>query len=573
MKLYFTYPDWKRKAVSFTYDDAPDADRRFVKLLNDNGLKSTFNLSAAFLSREKHIPPTEVISLYQGHEIASHGYNHLHLSQIPRDELLSELRDGRKYLEDLFQRPIRGFASPYGDHSEYAVSAMRDVGFTYARSCETTRTFYPAVDPMRWNSTCHHNDPRLVELTQTFIDANCWGGTLPFFNLFGHTYEFDNDNNWDRIENFVSAIAAHKESIWAATNIAVYDYVNACRNVKITMDGTLVENRSSIPLYGIYAPAHGAGEGAKKLILKPGEIINLDTVEPTEAPYPSIEITSTDIAIKTTQIKDGFTLTYPDWKRKALTFSFDDGTANDRPLAALLTKYGMPGTFNLNSDRMPETSERNEEGKPTQWMVAKDELKEVYAGHEVALHGALHETFSGTTWQVVLGDMYRDKANFEAILRRPIRGFAYPCGEYSKTQQGDTILRALDVVYGRLTKPAHDPFALPDDLLAWHPTSRHQYDILSLGKAFLEEAPRPEPRLISIWGHSFEFRTPEDWQHLEEFLKLMEKRDELWYATNIEIFEYIEAARKLIISDDGTKVSNPTSTPIYALDGDKKIII
>ena len=39
---------------------------------------------------------------------------------------------------------------------------------------------------------------------------------------------------------------------------------------------------------------------------------------------------------------------FPEGKRKALTFSYDDGTIHDRRLAALLNEYGMNGTFNLN---------------------------------------------------------------------------------------------------------------------------------------------------------------------------------------------------------------------------------
>ena len=36
------------------------------------------------------------------------------------------------------------------------------------------------------------------------------------------------------------------------------------------------------------------------------------------------------------------------WK-KAVTFSYDDGVTQDRDLIRLLNKYGMKGTFNINS--------------------------------------------------------------------------------------------------------------------------------------------------------------------------------------------------------------------------------
>jgi hypothetical protein len=49
-----------------------------------------------------------------GHEIASHGPDHGQLPEDP-DALLEWLRRGRAMLEDLVQRPIRGFRSPRFD--------------------------------------------------------------------------------------------------------------------------------------------------------------------------------------------------------------------------------------------------------------------------------------------------------------------------------------------------------------------------------------------------------------------------------------------------------------------------
>ena len=41
--------------------------------------------------------------------------------------------------------------------------------------------------------------------------------------------------------------------------------------------------------------------------------------------------------------------TFPDGKRKAFTVSYDDGWPQDRRLIGLMNKYGIKGTFNLNS--------------------------------------------------------------------------------------------------------------------------------------------------------------------------------------------------------------------------------
>ena len=39
---------------------------------------------------------------------------------------------------------------------------------------------------------------------------------------------------------------------------------------------------------------------------------------------------------------------YPNFKTKAVTFSYDDGVVQDRKLAGIFDKYGMKGTFNIN---------------------------------------------------------------------------------------------------------------------------------------------------------------------------------------------------------------------------------
>ena len=40
---------------------------------------------------------------------------------------------------------------------------------------------------------------------------------------------------------------------------------------------------------------------------------------------------------------------FPGGLAKALTFSYDDGVEQDIRLVEILDKYGMKGTFNLNS--------------------------------------------------------------------------------------------------------------------------------------------------------------------------------------------------------------------------------
>lgn len=44
-------------------------------------------------------------------------------------------------------------------------------------------------------------------------------------------------------------------------------------------------------------------------------------------------------------------------KMKAITFSYDDGVTQDRRLVELFNRYGVKGTFNLNSELLGRDGE------------------------------------------------------------------------------------------------------------------------------------------------------------------------------------------------------------------------
>ena len=565
MELYFTFPEWRRKAVSFSYDDANVADRRLVALLNAHGLKGTFNITPSWLGRTGTVGRDEVKSLYAGHEVASHGYAHLHLAQLAPGKLNAELTDGRRALEDLLGHPVTGFASPYGEHTASTIAAMREAGFAYARPGGSSDSFEIPYDPFFWQATVHH-DGGAGERAARFLADSAWGGRLLFLNVWGHSYEFDRKDNWDVIES-LCALFDGRDDVWRATNLDVRDYMEACRRVEITLDGRVVRNVSAIPLYANWGENHGT-EKTRQVVLPPGATVRLGEGEPVaDAPSPAVEV-------KTAPAFDGarpFVLAFPGWRRKALTFSYDDAPAGDRRLVAILNAHGMKGTFNVNTHGRAATLSPNQKrdaaGFPRS-AVAMGEFTSLYAGHEIALHGARHETFSCVPWPVVLEDIYRNKQVLESLTEAPVRGFAYPCGAASKTPEGDRILQAHGVAYARLVAPAARRFSLPDDFLAWHPTAHHKANIEDIGRAFLADEPGDEPMLCYIWGHTFEFDNDGNWDVMERFCALFDGHDEIWRATNIEIRDYLAAARSLVWSVSRESVSNPTATDIHGfIDG------
>ena len=260
-------------------------------------------------------------------------------------------------------------------------------------------------------------------------------------------------------------------------------------------------------------------------------------------------------------------LLFPDGRKKALTLSYDDGVEQDGRLVEILDRHGLRATFNLNSGCFPPEGTTYPAGTvhrrmPQSW------CRKTYdtARHEVAVHCLTHAMLTELPQPQVLHEILRDRENLEAVFGGLIRGFAYPFGAYS-----DAIvdaLRASGIAYARTVYATHN-FDIPQDWLRLHPTCHHNDPQLdALCDRFLNEEPRWASRLFYLWGHAYEFEEQDNWEVIERFAERMGGHDDVWYATNIEIVDYVNAYRQLLFSADGRRVHNPTSHTLWlSMDG------
>lgn len=256
------------------------------------------------------------------------------------------------------------------------------------------------------------------------------------------------------------------------------------------------------------------------------------------------------------------TLLFPNGLKKALTLSYDDGVEQDRRLIGILDRHGLRATFNLNSGCFPPEGVTYPAGTihrrmPVSW------CKETYdvPRHEVAVHCLTHAMLTELPQAQVLHEILRDRENLENLFGGLIRGFAYPFGAYS-----DGIvaaLRAADIAYARTVVSTHD-FTIPQDWLRLHPTCHHDDPQLpALCDRFLNEEARFASRLFYLWGHAYEFEDHDNWRVIEDFAEKMGGHDDIWYATNIEIVDYVNAYRQLRYTADGAAVMNPTCQTVW----------
>lgn len=226
---------------------------------------------------------------------------------------------------------------------------------------------------------------------------------------------------------------------------------------------------------------------------------------------------------------------------KFLTFSFDDGTVEDRRLIALFDRYGLRSTFNLNSGKFGVRREIVHEGIPVHhYVIEQEEAKTLYQNHEVAAHTVHHPNLVKISREEVIHEVADDCRALEELTGQQILGMAYPgAGLYYTQEVADIIRENTQIRYARGCKN-HHTFKLPENLMLWEPTC-HQNDsqLLELGRAFVQADASEEDLLFYVWGHSFEFEKFKSWDLFERFCEMMAGKPDIEYVTNGEVARYL----------------------------------
>lgn len=261
---------------------------------------------------------------------------------------------------------------------------------------------------------------------------------------------------------------------------------------------------------------------------------------------------------------------FPGGKVKALTLSYDDGIRADIRLANTITKYGVKCTFNINTRDFGKTTVPNK--------LQPNEIKEYFLdnGHEIAVHGEAHVAPGIADPVRAITDVLNGRLTLEKEFGMIVRGMAYPDSGIRRMDGENnyenirSYLQNLGIVYSRTLGGDNNSFLMPNDWFAWMPTAHHNNtNLMKWAEEFvsikLEDLylTRQYPRLFYLWGHSYEFDNNDNWDVLEKFLQTVSGKDDIWYATNIEIYEYTKAYNSLVLSADCTRIYNPTLIEVF----------
>ena len=222
----------KMKALTFSYDDGVTQDQRLISLFNKYGMKATFNLNSELLGKPgsllregvtvAHVKPLpeEVRGIYEGHEVASHTLTHPMLPDQSDDEIIRQVEQDRLNLSELVGYEVVGMAYPGGgvNFNAHVADVIREhTGIKYARTTVSNYSFDPQPDLLVFKPTVYHHREmdELERLADEFIALK--PDTPKIMYVWGHAYEFDIRNDWDRFENILKRLSGH-DDIFYGTN-------------------------------------------------------------------------------------------------------------------------------------------------------------------------------------------------------------------------------------------------------------------------------------------------------------------------------------------------------------------
>lgn len=277
--MYMQFPNGALKAMTLSYDDGVIFDKKLIEILRAHGLKGTFNLNSGRISDgerkfDRILTLSEMKELYlpNGMEIGMHGIRHATITETSPAEASLELVGDKANLEKFFGVTVNGGAYANGAFDDRSVEILKNADVRYFRTTVSTHGFDLPRDPLRLAATCHHADPNLGDLADEFCaidkDKIAWWRRHPkLFYLWGHSYEFNDNDNWDIIERFAEKVGG-KSDIWYATNLEIFDYIDAYRRMRVSCDGKILTNLSAQTLW--------FGIEDKDYVLAAGETLFVD---------------------------------------------------------------------------------------------------------------------------------------------------------------------------------------------------------------------------------------------------------------------------------------------------------
>lgn len=257
---------------------------------------------------------------------------------------------------------------------------------------------------------------------------------------------------------------------------------------------------------------------------------------------------------------------YPDGKAKAFTMSFDDGYKNDARFVQSFLNYGLKATFYLSTGYIGGTS--------SSIHATMDDAVALYAntGMEIGSHTVNHQDlptiYAESGDEGLASEITADINALEAAFGTDVIGMAYPGAPPYKLTDDNVInfLKNVGIGFARTAGQETYGFDLPADWYRWHPSvgATSVDKVKELGETFVNMTVSAEPKLFYVWGHAYDIDNKwGSYSEFDAFAQSMSGKDDIWYATNGEVYSYINAYNQMTVSVEADVISNPTATDLW----------
>lgn len=228
---------------------------------------------------------------------------------------------------------------------------------------------------------------------------------------------------------------------------------------------------------------------------------------------------------------------YPGGAKKAFNITYDDGVIQDVRFVELLNRYGLKGTFNLNSELMRREFTWTHPNGMEVRRLPVERVRSLYEGHEVGSHSRTHPYMSSLTQEELLFEMGQDKADLEELFGREVAGFALPFRFYSEIIAD--CARRCGFEYSRISEFTGN-YTPCTDYYYWKTGFYHiEPGLTDYVAAFLNTD--EELALCQIVGHSYDLDALNLWGTMEVILAAVSGRYDIWSCTHLELVRYLKA--------------------------------
>ncbi|HCM1552928.1 polysaccharide deacetylase family protein [Vibrio parahaemolyticus] len=201
------------------WDDGLVSDIRLSEMLRKYDAKATFNISTGLNKESRQVlwcykgvdvialAKHELVSVFDGFDIASHSLSHPNLTELPEDQVRYQITENKKQLEVIFNRKIKGFCYPFGGADSKVAKIVEQCGHTYARTTERKNSVKFGDEKFLAKPSCHFLDEDFWQLYEQSKEQGV-------FYFWGHSYEIATEEMWEELEDKIKRITLDAESQW-----------------------------------------------------------------------------------------------------------------------------------------------------------------------------------------------------------------------------------------------------------------------------------------------------------------------------------------------------------------------